>query len=87
MRFNNVARTAYRGLIGAATLALPSRARDGKIAISYGGARSGDVGGALVKVRLLKSRFPEHRWGFSLVYILSNAIYVSQCVLDRIKSL
>ena len=80
-------RTIYRGLIGAAALAaLPLRPRDGRLSVFYGGARAGDFGGTLVKVRLLQNRFPEHRAGFSLLYMLSNAIYLPQVVVDRIKS-
>jgi glycosyltransferase involved in cell wall biosynthesis len=80
-------RAAYRGAIGAETLAaLGFRARDGKVAVFYAGARAGEFGGTLVKVRLLKSRFPEHRIGLSLLYVLSNAIYVPQVVLDRVRA-
>ena len=79
-------RTIYRGLVGAAALAaLPLRPRDDRLSVFYGGARAGDFGGTLVKVRLLQSRFPEHRAGFSLLYMLSNAIYLPQVVVDRIK--
>jgi glycosyltransferase involved in cell wall biosynthesis len=85
--FKNILRAGYRGLIGAATYAaLTSRARDGKLAVFYGGARPGDFGGTLVKVRLLQSRFPEHWFGFSLLYVLSNGIYVPQVVLDRVRA-
>jgi len=85
--FKDILRAAYRGLIGAATCtALPLRARDGKLAVFYGGARPGDLGGALVKVRLLQSRFPERWLGFSLLYVLSNGIYVPQIVLDRFRA-
>jgi glycosyltransferase involved in cell wall biosynthesis len=83
----DVLRSAYRGAVGAETLAaLHLGARNGKVAISYAGARAGELGGTLVKVRLLKSRFPEHRIGFSLLYVLSNAIYVPQAVLDRVRA-
>lgn len=72
--------------MGAATLAsLPFHSRTGEIAVSYGGARAGDYGGTLVKVRLLQSRFPERRFGYSLFYILSNAIYLPEMALARIK--
>ena len=82
----NVRRSAYRLLVGATTLALlPSRAQDGRVAVFYGGAYAGDVGGPLVKFRALTRRFPEHRFGFSLIYILSNAIYASQQVLDAVR--
>ncbi len=79
----DVLRTAYRATVGAATLAaLPLRARDGRIAVCYGGAFDGDVGGPLVKVRSLMRRFPERRTGYSLLYLLSNALYLPQPVVD-----
>lgn len=80
-------RSLYRGVVGAATMAaLPLRARHGKLAVYYGGARAGDHGGTLVKVRLLQTRYPEARVGFSLVYMLSNAIYLPQPVIDTLRS-
>ena len=79
-------RAAYRALNGAAALAaLPLRAQDGGLRVYYGGARSGDFGGTLVKVRLLQTRFPEYRIGFSLLYILSNAIYLPASAIDRLR--
>ena len=66
--------------------ALPLRARDRRLAVYYGGARAGDQGGTLVKVRLLQGRYPERRIGFSLVYMLSNAIYLPQLVVDSFRS-
>jgi len=82
----NAQRFAYRAAIGAGLLAmLPLRARDGRLAVCYGGARAGDVGGTLVKVRQLSSRFPEQWMGLSLLYVLSNAIYVPNAVLKAVK--
>jgi hypothetical protein len=79
-------RAFYRALTGASTLAaLPLRARDGKLAVYYGGARAGDHGGTLVKVRLLQTRYPEARVGFSLVYVLSNAIYLPQPAIEALR--
>lgn len=76
----------YRGVIGAGVLAaLPFRGSDWR-AVFYGGAQPGDVGGTLVKVSLLQSRFPERRLGFSLLYLLSNALYVPQAVIDRVRA-
>ena len=73
--------------MGASTLAvLPLRARDGRLAVYYGGARAGDFGGTLVKVRLLQQRFPERVVGFNLAYLLSNAIYLPQFVIDAVRS-
>ena len=77
-------RTAYQSAVGATTLAaLPFRRRD-TVAVSYGGARTGDAGGPLVKRRILGARFPEHRFGYSLLYILSNAIYLPQRVIEAV---
>ena len=38
-----------------------------------------------MKVAQLQSAFPEHRTGFSLVYLLSNALYLSHHVLTRLR--
>jgi len=46
------------------------------IRVFYGGARPGDVGGPLVKVKRLRAAFPEHWWRYSVVYTLSNAPYL-----------
>lgn len=83
----DILRDGFRGLVGLTALAtLPLRARDNKVAVFYGGARAGDLGGTLVKVRLLQSRFPEHRIGYSLLYMLSNAIYLPAAVLKQVRS-
>ncbi len=83
----DILRNGFRGVVGLATLAtLPLRARDKKVAVFYGGARGGDLGGTLVKVRLLQSRFPEYRIGYSLLYMLSNAIYLPATVIDRVRA-
>lgn len=82
-----VLRNGYRALNGVATVvALPLRPRDRVLRVFYGGARAGDFGGTLVKVRLLQHRFPEHRSSFSLLYMLSNAIYLSPFVIDRVRA-
>jgi glycosyltransferase involved in cell wall biosynthesis len=78
-------RAAYRGVTGAATLlALPLAARDRRTAVFYGGARAGDLGGPLVKLRHLQRRFPNRPLGFSLVYLLSNALYLPGRVIDAV---
>lgn len=78
-------RALWRVAVGTATcLSLPLRARDHRIAVFYGGARAGDFGGPLVKLRLLRQRFPQHQVGFSLVYLLSNAIYLPQRIVKAI---
>lgn len=83
----DVLRGVYRAAVGARTIAaLPFRSRQGEPRVFYGGARGGHVGGTLVKVRLLRSRFPEHRMGFSLLYMLSNAIYLPASVVARVRA-
>jgi glycosyltransferase involved in cell wall biosynthesis len=80
-------RALYRALNGTAALAaLPLRSRDREPRVYYGGARAGDFGGTLVKVRLLQTKFPERRIGFSLLYILSNAIYLPPFAIDRLRA-
>lgn len=49
--------------------------------VSYGGARTGSVGGPLVKVKRLREHFPEHQWRYNLVYALSNAAYLPETAL------
>lgn len=84
------ARESVRGLYRMATgiaalVTLPLRRTDGALAVYYGGARAGDVGGTLAKVRMLRARFPDHQTGYSLVYMLSNAIYLPPFALSKIK--
>ncbi len=53
--------------------------------VFYGGARSGDIGGPKVKIQRLKEHFPEYAWTYNLVYLLSNAPYLSPNALARLK--
>lgn len=80
-----LARSAYRLANGATTLASLALPRPSNVKIFYGGARSGDGGGPLVKARLLKEHFPDTRLGFSLVYLLSNALYLPDVVISVLK--
>jgi glycosyltransferase involved in cell wall biosynthesis len=81
-----VLRSIYRVATGAGVLAaLPNARRDGKVAVFYGGARAGSSGGPLVKVEQLQRQFPEHRTQFSLVYLLSNALYLPNHVLASVQ--
>ncbi len=57
----------------------------GPVRLFYGGARSGDLGGPLVKVKRLSEHFPESRWQYNLVYLLSNAPYLSGGALDWLR--
>ena len=80
-------RAIYRALNGAAVVAaLPFRKRGRGLRVFYGGARPGDFGGTLVKVRLLQAQFPEHRVGFSILYMLSNAIYLPAFAVARVRA-
>src|SRR5262249_7132863 len=86
MAAGDLRRAVWRAAVGMATLAaLPLRERHGRVAVFYGGARSGDFGGPLVKVRMLARRFPNHPTGFSLLYLLSNALYLPQRVIDAVR--
>ena len=53
--------------------------------IFYGGARKGDLGGPLVKIKKLTKFFPEKKYGFNLVYLLSNNHFLSENSLKLLK--
>ncbi|MCC2110529.1 MAG: glycosyltransferase family 4 protein [Hyphomicrobiales bacterium] len=80
-----LARRGYRAALGAASIADMALPRRDGVAVYYGGARAGDIGGPLVKVKRLKQYFPEQRWGYTLVYVLSNAPYLPEAALRRLK--
>lgn len=83
--FKKLLRQAYTTVCGAqvlCNLALPRREH---LAVYYGGARKGDFGGPLVKVKRLREHFPEVRWGYNLVYLLSNTPYLPGMALDILK--
>lgn len=54
--------------------------------VFYGGARSGDVGGPLVKIQRLTKFFPQRIYNFNTVYLLSNAPYLSDAALISLQS-
>ena len=78
-----ILRQAYRAATGLRSLA--ARPGGGTPRVFYGGARSGDVGGPLVKVKRLKAHFPEQPFGFNLVYALSGASYLPASALALLK--
>jgi glycosyltransferase involved in cell wall biosynthesis len=79
-------RSGWRAALLAQTLAAtPLSGGGGGPRVFYGGARAGNVGGPLVKVKRLKEYFPEHAWTFNLVYALSNAPYLSAAALDWLR--
>ena len=79
-------RRGYRAVvaIGALVGATPD-GHGGEARVFYGGARAGDVGGPQVKVKRLRAHFPEHRWGFNLVYVLSGAPHLPGAALRLLK--
>lgn len=79
-------RKCYRtalGVHGIVSMAA-SGSSDG-LRLFYGGARAGDVGGPLVKLQRLGAHFPEHRWNYNLVYLLSNAPYLPNFALRLLR--
>lgn len=90
MQFNDspakhLLRQAYVAACGAAAFANLVVPRRSDLAVYYGGARSGDVGGPLVKVSRLREYFPEVAWGYNLAYLLSNATYLPGFALRLLK--
>lgn len=81
-----LARRLYAVALGAGALAsVPFSGKRGAPRVNYGGAIAGDVGGPLVKIARLGAHFPEHRFGYNIVYALSNAPYLPQFALDLLK--
>ncbi|WP_337996606.1 glycosyltransferase family 4 protein [Oleispirillum naphthae] len=79
-------RSGWRAALLAQTLAAtPFSGGGGEPRVFYGGARAGNVGGPLVKVKRLKEYFPERRWTYNLVYTLSNAPYLPAAALDWLR--
>lgn len=82
----SMAHSAARAAFGAATLALASgRTRQRGVRVFYGGARGGAFGGPLVKIGMLEQRFQEHRADPSLLYQLSNSIYLPLFAMKALK--
>lgn len=78
-------RQAYMAACGAQVLCNLALPRREELAVYYGGARTGDFGGPLVKVKRLREYFPEVRWGYNLVYLLSNTPYLPGMALELLK--
>ena len=68
-----------------AVLSAPFLSRSGGVRVFYGGARPGDVGGPLVKVKRLRALFPERLWRYNVVYVLSNTPYLPDFALALLK--
>lgn len=80
-RIKPLLRSAYRGAILAHVLATARRRDDDAPRVFYGGARSGNLGGPLVKVKRLQQFFPQDRYRYNVVYALSNAPYLPAAAL------
>jgi glycosyltransferase involved in cell wall biosynthesis len=84
--WKRLARAAWRGVLDAWVLVAARVNSPASTArVFYGGARAGDVGGPLVKVKRLRECFPEYWWGYNTIYVLSNAPYLSARALDQLK--
>jgi glycosyltransferase involved in cell wall biosynthesis len=82
----DLARAGYCAALGAATvLNAPFVGGKGAPRVFYGGARAGDVGGPLVKIKRLSAHFPEVRVAYNLVYALSNAPYLPDLALAVLR--
>ncbi len=79
-------RSGYGAMLGVhAVASIPTSGGRGQPRVFYGGARMGDVGGPLVKVKRLRDHFPEQRWRYNLVYCLSNAPYLPDFALGVLR--
>jgi len=81
----HVLRQSYTAACGIQVLCNLLVSRRGDLAVYYGGARAGDIGGPLVKVKRLRQYFPEVRWGYNLAYLLSNTPYLPNYALRLLK--
>jgi glycosyltransferase involved in cell wall biosynthesis len=80
-------RIAYAGILGAhAVASIPSSGRGTTPRLFFGGARTGDHGGPLVKIQRLKAQFGQHLWRYNIAYVLSNAPYLPGLALDLLKA-
>lgn len=86
-RWKSPARQIYRHILSLHSWlsGCPAEAGTRSARLFYGGARAGDGGGPLVKVKKLREFFPEDRWQYNLVYVLSNAPYLPATALRRLK--
>lgn len=83
----NFYKTYLSLIINVTTLRLVSLGRrNSLVKIFYGGARTGNLGGPLVKVYRLNKLFPESKFDFNLLYCLSNTPYLNQKSFKKIKS-
>ncbi len=62
------------------------RTKPNNIALYYAGGSKGSIGGGLVKVNRLQSVFREHKYGFNLVYNLSNWSLLNESAINSLRS-
>lgn len=81
-----VLRKIYRMGLGVHSLFSSMSSNDNREPrVYYGGARPGDGGGTLVKVSRLQKIFPEYKYNYNLVYVLSNTAYLPEFSLSTFK--
>ena len=84
-RLKKLLRSVYRIVVGFHVfLTAPIKPNTNPL-IYYAGARSGDVGGPLVKVARLQRFFPNSPYLYNIVYALSNTPYLPQASLDWLR--
>jgi glycosyltransferase involved in cell wall biosynthesis len=55
------------------------------VRVFYAGGRPGNLGGPLVKIKRLNEKFPQKLFLFNVVYVLSNANYLSKSLIRVLK--
>jgi len=79
---NRLIRYCWESTLSLSAIAsYPFTSKDAIPHVFYGGARAGNIGGPLVKIKRLQQFFPEHLLNYNLVYALSNAAYLSPLAL------
>ena len=53
--------------------------------IFYAGAKKGNIGGPFAKKKKLNAFFPEHKFKFNIVYVLSNSPFLSSKAISILK--
>lgn len=51
----------------------------------YASAKRSDIGGPYIKIKKLDNFFPEHKFKFNIVYLLSNKPYINSLSINLIK--
>ena len=54
--------------------------------IFYAGAKKGNIGGPFAKLKKLNVFFPEYKFKFNIVYVLSNSPFLSSKSISILKS-